>query len=192
MGFSYFRLCLLLSLSSLASTCHQEEGLPIYQAIPNFEFMNQDSQLISNGNFTGKAYVADFFFTSCPTICPILAQQMLRIHDHFAEDDRLLLLSHTIDPKRDSIPALREYAENLGVTSSKWHFVTGEKSEIYEIAESYFNLAIEDPTLPDGFDHSGRLILVDKSRNIRAFCSGTNAKEVDLMIKKIEKLLYED
>ena len=117
---------------------------------------------------------------------------MLRIHDHFAADDRLCLLSHTIDPKRDSVPVLKKYAKNLGVSAPKWHFVRGDKNEIYDIAESYFNLAIEDPTLPDGFDHSGRLVLVDKARNIRAFCNGTDAKEVDLFIEKIEKLLYED
>lgn len=169
-----------------------DKKLPEYQEIPDFKFVNQDSQSVSNVSFEGKAYVSNFFFTSCPTTCPKMAQQLLRIHDHFATDDRLHFLSHTIDTKRDSIPKLKQYAENLGVHTPKWHFVTGEKSAIYEIAESYFNLAIEDPTLPDGFDHTGRLVLVDKNRKIRAFCNGTDPNEVDQFMKDIEKLFHED
>ena len=169
-----------------------ENDLPVYQTIPDFEFVNQDSQIINKASFEEKAYVADFFFTSCPTICPVMTKQMMRIHDQFAQDDRLRLLSHTIDVKRDTVPKLKLYADNLGVQSPKWHFVTGEKNKIYDIAESYYNLAIEDPTLPDGFDHSGRFILVDKYGRIRAFCNGTNPKEVDEFITKIEKLLNED
>ena len=177
----------------LATSCSfSEKDLPVYQSIPHFEFIDQDSQIITNATFKDKAYVADFFFTSCPTICPVMAKQMLRIHDHFQENDQLVLLSHTIDVKRDTIPKLKVYAENLGVQSSKWHFVTGEKDKIYDIAESYYNLAIEDPTLPDGFDHSGRFVLVDQHGRIRAFCNGTNPKEVDEFIGKVEKLLHED
>lgn len=177
---------------SVATSCgSSEKELPVYQTIPNFEFINQDSQVVTNATFHEKAYVADFFFTSCPTICPVMAKQMLRIHDHFAQDDRLVLLSHTIDVKRDSVPKLKKYAVNLGVQAPKWHFVTGEKDKIYDIAESYYNLAVEDPTLPDGFDHSGRFVLVDKNGRIRAFCNGTNPKEVDEFIRKIETLLHE-
>lgn len=188
------RVCttiLYIFLIIFTVSCGKSKDLPVYQSIPDFEFMNQDSQLITNASFKDKVYVADFFFTSCPTICPVMAQQMLRIHDRFVKEGRLQLLSHTIDVKRDSIPKLKTYANNLGVQAPKWHFVTGEKSKIYDIAESYFNLAVEDPTLPDGFDHSGRFILVDQHRQIRAYCNGTNSEEVGAFIQKIEKLLHD-
>lgn len=192
---TFFKACLIFCILTLfCSSCQhfREKELPVYKTIPEFEFINQDSQIVNNESFKNKAYVVDFFFTSCPTICPVMAQQMLRIHDHFIKEDRLHLVSHTIDIKRDSIPKLKKYAENLGVSAPKWHFVTGEKNEIYDIAESYYNLAIEDPTLPDGFDHSGRFVLVDKNRQVRAFCNGTNPEEVDKFIQDIEKLLHED
>jgi protein SCO1/2 len=166
-------------------------GDTAYHQIPDFEFINQDSLLVTNATFAGKAYVADFFFINCPTICPKISKQMLRIYDHFEKEEQLLLLAHSIDPKRDTVGALRLYSNNLGVNSSKWHFVTGDKDRIYDIADDYFSVAIEDSTAQGGFDHSGRLILVDKNRHIRSFCDGTDEKDVDRFIKDIEKLLNE-
>lgn len=166
-------------------------GDTIYHTIPDFSFVNQDSQVVNNATFAGKAYVADFFFIACPTICPKTAKQMLRIHDEFKDNPNLLLLAHSVAPKYDTVAALHRYATNLGVTSEKWHFVTGQQEAIYGIADDYFSVAMEDPDAPGGFDHSGRLILVDKNRHIRSFCDGTDPEDVDRFMKDIEKLLNE-
>lgn len=163
----------------------------VYHAIPDFQFVNQDSQMVSNETFGNQAYVVDFFFTSCPTICPKVKKQMLRIHEKFKEEDQLVLLSHTIDTKRDTVERLKEYANNLGVGTPKWHFVTGNKDEIYEIADDYFSVAIEDADAPGGFDHSGRLILVDNNRHVRAFCNGTDPEKVEGFMKDIAVLMKE-
>ncbi|MDG1297314.1 MAG: SCO family protein [Saprospiraceae bacterium] len=163
----------------------------IYPSIPDFKFINQLGDSISNATFSDKAYVVDFFFTSCPTICPMVSNSMLRVQNAFLSEDKLLLLAHTIDVKRDTVERLFDYAEKLGADHSKWHFVTGDKMEIYDIADDYFSIAIENPEAPGGFDHSGRLILVDANRHVRAFCDGTNPAEVDRFILDIEKLLAE-
>ena len=167
-------------------------GDMVYHQIPDFTFVNQDSQTVTNASFAGKAYVADFFFISCPTICPKTTKQMLRIHDQFKANPELNLVAHTIDPKRDNVEALRNYAHNLGVASNKWHFLTGDKDELYEIADDYFSIAIEDPDAPGGFDHSGRLILIDENRHVRSFCDGTDPDDVDRFMEDIQNLLDEN
>ena len=159
--------------------------------IPSFVFINQDSQLISNATFAEKAYVADFFFTSCPTVCPILTRQMKRIYEHFQTSDQLLLLSHSIDTKYDTVGRLRQYAKNLEVKSDRWHFVTGDREQIFSIAEAYFNIVVKDQSAPGGYDHTARLILVDKNRHIRSFCNGTDEQQVDKFIRDIQTLLDE-
>ena len=121
----------------------------------------------------------------------MVSNSMLRVQNAFLSEDKLLLLAHTIDVKRDTVERLFDYAEKLGADHSKWHFVTGDKMEIYDIADDYFSIAIENPEAPGGFDHSGRLILVDANRHVRAFCDGTNPAEVDRFILDIEKLLAE-
>lgn len=166
-------------------------GDTVYHTIPDFSFIDQDSNVVTNETFAGKAYVADFFFIHCPTICPKTTKQMLRIYERFADDDRLLLLAHTVDPERDTVAALHNYARNLDANSSKWHFVTGDEDEIYEIADDYFSVALKDPDSPGGFDHSGRLILVDKNRHIRSFCNGTDPEDVDRFMNDIQLLLDE-
>ncbi|MCB0608563.1 MAG: SCO family protein [Lewinellaceae bacterium] len=164
------------------------DTISIHQ-IPDFSFVNQDSQTVSNGTYAGKAYVADFFFVSCPTICPKVAQQMLRLYKKYEDNDQFFLLSHTIDPKHDTIPRLKKYAEGLGVMAPKWDFVTGDKKAIYDIAADYMSIASEDPDAPGGFNHSGYLILVDKNRHIRSFCNGTQPEDVDRFMKDIDWLL---
>ena len=166
-------------------------GDTIYPTIPDFAFVNQDGDTITNADFAGKAYVADFFFIHCPTICPKVTQQMLRVHDKFADNDNLQLLAHTVDPKRDDVPALKSYANKLDAKAPKWHFVTGDKDELHGIADDYFSVAIENADAPGGFDHSGRLILVDKNRHVRAFANGTQPDEVTQFIEDIKVLLAE-
>ena len=165
------------------------DGDTVYHAIPDFKFQNQDGDTITNSTFAEQAYVVDFFFTSCPTICPKVKKQMLRIHEKYKTNPNLKLVSYTIDPKRDDVEHLSNYARNLGVDSKNWHFLTGDKWDLHGIAEDYFSVAIENADAPGGFDHSGRLILVDKNRHIRSFCNGTEEKSVSGFMKDIELLL---
>ena len=166
-------------------------GDTIYHTIRPFQFVNQDSQIVTNADFAGKVYAVDFFFISCPTICPKLTKQMLRVHEAFKDEPNFLLLSHTVDTKHDTIPRLKNYANNLGADTEKWHFVTGEKAAIYDIAKDYFSLAFESDDAPGGFDHSGRIILVDGKGRVRSFCDGTDPEKVDGFMEDIKILLKE-
>lgn len=168
-----------------------QSGDTLYHTIPSFSFTDQDSQAVTNATFTGKAYVVDFFFISCPTICPKVKKQMLRVHEAFLKEPRLVLLSHTIDVRHDTIPRLKRFSEDLGVDGPKWHFVTGQEDSIYAIADDYFSVAIKDNDAPGGFDHSGRLILVDDRGRVRSFCDGTDPKSVDQFMHDIRCLLRE-
>jgi protein SCO1 len=161
----------------------------VYHRIPDFAFVNQDSNTVTNETFEDKIYLADFFFISCPTICPKVKKQMLRIYDKYKNEDELMLLSHTIDPKRDTVGRLKQYAQNLGVDDGKWQFVTGEQDRIYEIADDYMSIAREDPEAPGGFDHSGWILLIDKEGHIRSFADGTDPEKVDRLLKEIDWLL---
>ncbi len=166
-------------------------GDTVFHSIPDFAFYNQDSTLITSETLDDKIYVTDFFFTSCPTICPKMKKEMLRLYEKYQATPELMLVSHSIDPKRDTVGKLKEYAQGLGVSSDKWHFLTGDKDEIYKIADDYFSIAMEDPEAPGGFNHSGRFILVDKKGHIRSFADGTNAQEVDRLMGDIDQLLAE-
>jgi protein SCO1/2 len=196
-----FAFCFLLS----ACQKKKEARLPIFgerevvgtdtvfHKIGNFKFVDQDSAFVTNETFKNKIYVADFFFTSCRTICPIMKTQMLRVYDTLENDPEVLLLSHTIDPKYDTVGLLHDYAERLGVKSSKWHFVTGEQDSIYNIAQkSYFATAMEDRSEPDGFIHSGAFLLIDKEQRIRGKYDGTKEEDVNRLLGDIEKLKKED
>jgi len=146
---------------------------------------------VTNASFAGKAYIADFFFTSCPTICPKVAAQMLRIYEKYQDDDRLLLLSHTIDVKRDTVAKLKKYARGLGVEAPKWRFVTGNRDSLFAISYDYISTALDAPDVPGGFDHSGWILLVDENRHLRAYADGTKAEKVDVLLQQIDQLLAE-
>lgn len=200
------RLFILLVTGPLLSACEggQEGPLPVlgnkytlggdtvFHEIADFRFVNQDSQWVTNATFQDKVYLADFFFTSCPTICPKVKKQMLRLYNKYEQDSRVLLLSHSIDVRRDTVGHLRRYASNLGVRTEKWHFVTGRHDEIYEMADDYFSTAKVDAEAPGGFDHSGLIILVDANRHVRAYCDGTDAASVGHFMEDIDKLLREE
>lgn len=186
------------------SSCTQEDRLPVlgrteingndttYHTIADFRFVDQDSAWVTNATYENKVYVADFFFTSCPTICPVMKTQMIRIYDAFEDNDEVALLSHTIDPDHDTVAVLRDFAQRLGVNSERWHFVTGDKDDIYDLGEtSYMVVAGEDEAAPGGYIHSGAFLLVDKQRRIRGVYDGTVEKEVDQLISDIKKLLKE-
>jgi protein SCO1/2 len=185
--------------------CQQEKKLPflgpkevgkqgdtLYHKIPNFKFLNQDSLWISQKDMAGKIYVADFFFTTCPTICPTMKTQLLRIFDKFAEDDRVRILSHTIDPEYDGVRVLKDYAKKLNITSPRWNLVTGKKSDIYRLGEkSYMVTAQEDANEEGGFVHSGAFILVDQNRHVRGIYDGTKEEDVNHLIEDMTLLLKE-
>ena len=198
------KLIPLLVLIVECSQLKKEESLPIYgntviegndtiyHTIKDFQLMDQDSIIITNESIADKIYVADFFFTSCPTICPAMKAQMLRIHENFESNEDFIILSHTIDPKYDTIPLLNDYADRLGVSSESWKFLWGKQDEVYELAEeSYLSIANEDIDAPGGFVHSGTFLLVDKDRRVRGVYDGTVSEQVDVLINDVEKLLKE-
>lgn len=165
----------------------------VYHTIAPFSFVDQDSAEITNTTFKDKIYVADFFFTSCRTICPIMKSQMLRVYEVTKDMPDVLLLSHTIDPEYDTVALLHDFAQRLEVESNKWHFVTGAKDSIYKIAQtSYFATAMEDKSEPDGFIHSGAFLLIDKSGRIRGKYDGTKEEDVNRLIIDIKKLMQDE
>lgn len=164
-------------------------GDTLYHSIGPFSFVNQDSALVTNRTFENQIYVSDFFFTSCRSICPIMKTQMLRVYEATAEMADVKILSHTIDPEYDTVNLLKNFAQKLGVSSSRWHFVTGNKDSIYSIAQAgYFVTALEDDTEPDGFIHSGAFLLVDKQKRIRGKYDGTKEEDVNRLIEDIKRL----
>jgi protein SCO1/2 len=163
----------------------------VYHQIPDFAFVNQDSQQVTQETVAGKVYVTDFFFTSCPSICPKMKSQMLRVYEEYKENPNVLLLSHSIDPQHDTVAVLKDYADRLGVESAKWHFLTGEKDSIYDIAMKYLVPAQEDGDAEGGFTHGGHFILVDEQRRIRGVYDGTEEESVNQLIKDIPLLLNE-
>jgi protein SCO1 len=163
-----------------------------FTTVRPFSFIDQDGNEVSEVTTNGKIYVADFFFTSCPTICPKMKQQMLRLYNDFEENDEVIFLSHSIDPKRDSVARLHDYAEKLGITSDRWHLMTGERDDIYSMAKHYMIAAQEDKLAPGGYAHSGAFLLVDKNRQIRGIYDGTSPEEVDQLKLDIQKLLSDE
>lgn len=168
-----------------------ENGKEIIHTIRPFTFLNQDSVQINNDSLKDVVYIADFFFVSCPSICPKVTKQMLRLHDEFKNDKGVKLVSFTIDPKRDTVSRLKAYAKNLEVNSDKWLFLTGEKYFTLELAGDYFVAALEDATAPGGFDHSGKIVLVDKLGRVRSFCEGTDPETIPKFIDDVKTLLME-
>jgi protein SCO1/2 len=166
----------------------------IYHTIPDFSFVDQDSMIVTHETFADKIYVADFFFGTCPTICPVMKQQMLRVYDRFKDNPEFGILSHTIDPEHDTVAYLKNYSVNIGVPDNKtWHFVTGNKDEIYAIGseDGYMVPVGENSDAPGGFIHSGAFLLVDKQRRIRGIYDGTKSMDVDALMADIPKLLAE-
>lgn len=186
----FFFSMAVLACNSGGDTSESEKELKVFpNVITEFTLVDQDSNVITKETFEGKIFVTDFFFTSCPSICPIMASQMLRVYKEFEGEEDLLFLSHSIDPKRDSVDVLKAYADKLGVSSERWHFVTGGKDRIYSLAEEYMVTAFPDESVPGGYEHSGYFILVDKNFQVRGFYDGTVAEEVDELMVDIKWLL---
>ena len=164
----------------------------IYHTIGDFTFIDQDSSIITSQTFSNSIYVTDFFFTTCPSICPKMTAQMMRVYEQFENNNQVKILSHSIDPEHDSVTVLKEYANNLGVKSDKWHFVTGDKKEIFEMGEKNYMVAIvEDENVDGGFFHGGHFLLVDHKKHIRGIYDGTDSLDVKELINDIHVLLNE-
>jgi protein SCO1/2 len=169
---------------------------------PKFDLINQDGKKISNKDYDGKVYVVEFFFSTCPTICPIMNKNMKTIQDEFFGNPNFGIASITINPEHDTAEVLKKHADDLGIKSSNWHFLTGDKGYIYDIANKGFNLyAGENKAANGGFEHSGLFALIDKEGNIRCrkdehgnpilYYDGLEAKGIKAIIKDIKKLINE-
>lgn len=165
----------------------------IYQTISPFSYYNQDSTLVSDKDFDGKIYVADFFFTSCNTICPIMHRNMLDVYKKFKDNPKVKLLSHSIDIKYDLPSRLKTYATKLGVEGNQWEFVHGSRDSIFNIAaKNYLVSAFEDSSDPQGLVHQGWFILVDTKKQLRGAYDGTKADQVKQLMEDMDKLLREE
>ena len=163
-----------------------------YHTIADFKFTNQNGETVTQKNYEGKIYVADFFFTTCPTICPIMQDNMVVLQQEFKDNPNVMLLSHTVMPHIDSVPVLKKYAIEKGVIDSKWNLVTGDKKDIFYIARKSY-LAVKTETEGELYDmvHTENFILVDEQKRVRGFYDGTNKEEIKRLIEDIRFLLVE-
>lgn len=163
-----------------------------YHTIKDFKLYNQNGDTITQDFYDDKIYVADFFFTTCQTICPIMTDHMLRIQEELKNDDDVLLLSHTVIPNADSVPQLKKYALEKGVIDKKWNLVTGEKKEIYDLArKSYLASKSNGDGGPFDLIHTENFVLVDKESRIRGFYDGTDPEAIEELLADIRILKKE-
>lgn len=163
-----------------------------FRTIPDFRLYNQDSTVVTLKDFDNAIYVADFFFTSCPTICPIMHRNLLKIYKKYEGNPEVKFASHTIDVKYDVPSKMKKYAKKLGVNGTQWEYLWGTRDQIYALAErNYLVFAEENTKAPGGFVHQGYLILVDKQKRIRGAYDGTVDEEVKKLMDDMEILLKE-
>lgn len=164
----------------------------VYNTIPAFSFTNQYGETVTEKIVEGKIYVTDFFFTSCPTICPVMKRQMVKVYKEFKDNPNVMILSHTIDPEHDTPKVLNTFAKDLGVEGQQWQFLTGPKEDIYALGQkSYLSAAQEDKTAEGGFLHSGAFILIDKDKHIRGMYDGTTEEGTQKLTRDMKILLEE-
>ena len=176
-----------------------------FEKVPAFQFTDQDNQLVSNADYENKVYVVEFFFTSCPTICPRMNENMVKIQKEFYGNPSFGIASISIDPERDSPEVLKAYAVDKGATLKNWHFLTGDKAEVYSFSNDGFKLyAGENKDAEGGFEHSGLFALIDKNGYIRSrtvkngdienpikFYNGLEDNEIQWLKEDIKLLLKE-
>lgn len=163
-----------------------------YHTIADFSLINQNGKTITQEEYKDKIYVADFFFTTCLTICPIMTDNMVVIQENLKNDSEVMLLSHSVTPIIDSVAQLKKYALEKGVDDKKWNLVTGDKKQIYQLARKSY-LAVKEDGNGDEYDmiHTENFILVDKKKRIRGFYDGTKEKDIEQLLKDIEILKKE-
>ncbi|PKA98518.1 protein SCO1/2 [Flavobacteriaceae bacterium MAR_2009_75] len=160
-----------------------------YHTVADFSLINQNGETVTQKDYDQKIYIADFFFTTCPTICPIMTNNMVDIQNRTKNDAEVMLLSHSVTPQIDSVAQLKKYALEKGVDDRRWNLVTGDKKQIYELARKSY-LAVKDDGDGGPYDmiHTENFILVDKERRIRGFYDGTKKEEVDQLMNDLEIL----
>jgi len=163
-----------------------------YHKIADFRLINQNGETITQEDYKDKIYVADFFFTTCQTICPVMTKNMAEVQKKIMLDDEIMLLSHTVTPEIDTVAQLKRYAIEKGVNDAKWNLVTGDKKQIYELARKSY-LAVKDDGDGGPYDmiHTENFMLIDKKRQIRGFYDGTNPEEIKRLMDDIETLKKE-
>ncbi len=163
-----------------------------YHHIADFSLVNQNGKTITQNDYKNKIYVADFFFTTCQTICPIMTDHMVQIQKEIQNDDEIMLLSHSVTPEIDTIAQLKRYAVKKGVIDKKWNLVTGDKKQIYQLARKSY-LAVKDNPYAGDFDmvHTENFMLIDKKRQIRGFYDGTNSEDIQRLLDDIKILKKE-
>jgi len=163
-----------------------------YHKIADFTLVNQNGRTITQKDYKDKIYIADFFFTTCQTICPIMTDHMVNIQKKIINDNDVMLLSHSVTPDIDSVAQLKRYALKKGVNDKKWNLVTGDKKEIYRLARKSY-LAVKDNGDGGPFDmvHTENFMLIDKKRQIRGFYDGTNEEDIDRLLNDLEILKKE-
>lgn len=163
-----------------------------YHTIADFSFVNQNGDTITQKNYQGKIYVADFFFTTCGSICPKMTTNLEEVQKAILNNPKVMLLSHTVFPETDSIPVLKAYAIKHGVVDSKWNLVTGDKKEIYTMArKSYLAVKLGRPDQLYDMVHTENFVLVDQKRRVRGFYDGTNKEEIKRLLEDINFLCEE-
>jgi len=196
-------ICSLILIAALSSCKEKAARLPYlqqeisgndttYRTIPAFRFLNQDSAVVTDKDFNGSIYVADFFFTSCPTICPVMHRNLLKIYQKYMNNPAVKFASHTIDVKYDTPSRMKAYASKLGVRGTQWEFLWGSRDSVYAIAERNYLVSVgQDQKAPGGFIHQGYLVLVDKEKRIRGAYDGTVDAQVGQLMKDMDILLEE-
>ena len=163
-----------------------------YHTVADFSLTNQNGKTITQKDYDGKIYVADFFFTTCQAICPIMTGHMSKIQERLKDDNKVKLLSHTVMPETDSVPQLKKYAIEKGVNSAKWNLVTGDKKQIYDLARKSYLAAKDNPYQANDLIHTENFVLVDSKKRIRGFYDGTDPEAIDQLMEDIKLLENEE
>ena len=170
----------------------KERNDTTYHTIPAFSFLNQNGETITEKTFDSTIYLADFFFSTCPTMCPKMMTQLRRVDSATKVFKNFRIISHTVNPEHDSVAVLAQYAQLVHADGIKWMLVTGNKKDIYDVAMEGYKLAVQkDPRAPGGFLHSEMFVLVDKLKRIRGYYDGTDKTQVDKLINDIKILFAE-
>ena len=171
-----------------------EVRLPVVNRVQPFSFINQDGQQTTERNVEGKVYVAEYFFTTCPSICPMLNTNMMKIYEEYKDEPGFMILSHTVDPDNDNVARLKKYADSMKVNTQRWVFLTGRKDSLYKTARNSYLL--DDPqnnlqNINDQFLHTQFFALVDKTGRVRKIYDGLKKQEIGELKKDIKRLLKE-
>lgn len=162
-----------------------------YHRIADFLLINQEGDTVTQNTFKDRIYVADFFFTTCATICPIMTKHMGQIQDKIKDDPSVLLLSHSVTPEIDTVAQLKRYADKKGVIRGKWHLVTGDKKQIYDLARKSYLVAKDQTYSPYDLVHTENFVLIDPQRRIRGFYDGTDPEAIETLMRDIAILKKE-